>query len=113
MDQTRQNIKSTHKNHTIIPDAAHKLVPTKAQVDEHSPDGIDSPTHMCYASIITPTGQIFSDQTGKFVLPSSNGNNYIMIVYDFDSNFIFVQPFYNRTAKCLLETYKILHQRLC
>ena len=36
-----------------------------------------------------------------------------MIVYNYDSNFIFVQPFQNRTAKCILAAYTILHQRLC
>jgi hypothetical protein len=37
----------------------------------------------------------------------------MMIVYDYDSNHIFIQPFRNRTAKCLLDAYyKIIHTRL-
>jgi hypothetical protein len=75
--------------------------------------GLDSPTHACYAAIIEPTGQIFSDQTGRFIIPSSTGNNYVMIVYDYDSNFIFAQPFRNRTAPCLLAAFTALHKRLC
>jgi hypothetical protein len=60
-----------------------------------------------------PTGQIYTDQTGRFVSPSSNGNNYLMVLYDYDSNFIFAQPFPNRTAKCILAAYQVLHTRLC
>ena len=36
-----------------------------------------------------------------------------MVLYDYDSNYIFVQPFQNRTASCLLAAYKKLHQCLC
>jgi hypothetical protein len=36
-----------------------------------------------------------------------------MVLYDYDSNHIFAQPFKNRTAHCITEAYKILHQRLC
>jgi hypothetical protein len=46
-------------------------------------------------------------------MPSSNGNNYLLILYDYDSNHIFAQPFKNRTAKCLLTAYQVLHTRLC
>eukprot|EP00543_Licmophora_paradoxa_P007200 CAMPEP_0202442320 /NCGR_PEP_ID=MMETSP1360-20130828/1777_1 /ASSEMBLY_ACC=CAM_ASM_000848 /TAXON_ID=515479 /ORGANISM="Licmophora paradoxa, Strain CCMP2313" /LENGTH=61 /DNA_ID=CAMNT_0049057657 /DNA_START=43 /DNA_END=225 /DNA_ORIENTATION=+ len=59
-----------------------------------------------------PTGQIYTDQTGKFITPSSNGNQYLMILYDYDSNAILAQPMKNRTAKTILEAYKKLHARL-
>ena len=36
-----------------------------------------------------------------------------MIIYDYDSNFIFAQPFCNCTAPCLLAAYKHLHFRFC
>jgi hypothetical protein len=77
------------------------------------PEGLTTNTNMCFASIIAPTGQIYTDQTGKFILPSSTGNNYIMILCDYDSNYIFVQPFHNRTASCLLAANEKLHQSLC
>ena len=66
-----------------------------------------------HATILLPSGQIYSDQMGKFVTPSGTGNNYVMVVYDYDRNYIFVQPFRNQTSQCLLTTYTILHQRLC
>ena len=109
LDQSRKNQRSTAP--TLIPPEAPPEVPPVD--DDLCPPSSDTRTHMCFAATLAPTGQIYSDQTGRFVLPSSTGNNYIMIVYDYDSNFIFAQPFRNRTAKCILEAYKILHARLC
>jgi hypothetical protein len=39
-----------------------------------------------------PTGQIYTDQTGRFVTPSSTGHNYLLVLYDFDSNAILAEP---------------------
>ena len=110
LDQSRKNQRST------APTLRPPDLPTNATdplVNDLCPTGNASRTHACYAATIAPTGQIYSDQTGRFVIPSSTGNNYIMIIYDYDSNFIFAQPYKNRTAKCLLDAYKILHARLC
>jgi hypothetical protein len=114
LDQTRQNVRSTRVPSTIIEPELASIPTTNVLGDaDFHPECLATPTHMCFASIIAPTGQIYTDQTGKFILPSSTGNNYIMILYDYDSNYIFVQPFHNRTASCLLAAYKALHQRLC
>jgi hypothetical protein len=62
-----------------------------------------------------PMEQIFTDQTGQFVAPSSNDNQSLMILYryDYTSNLIFAQPFKTRSATNILSAFKILHQRLC
>ena len=39
--------------------------------------------------------------------------NYILVVYDFDSNAILVQAIPNRLATSILRGYKLLHARLC
>ena len=109
LDQSRKNQRSTAPTH-IPPEAPPEVPPVDYDL---CPPSSDTRTHMCFAATLAPTGQIYLDQTGRFVLPSSTGNNYIMIVYDYDSNFIFAQPFRNRTAKCILEAYKLLHARLC
>ena len=70
-------------------------------------------THHCFASIMTPTtGQIHTDQTGQFIVPSSTGNNYLLILYDNDSNSILAEPMRNRTGQCILLAYKAVHARL-
>jgi hypothetical protein len=101
MDQIRQNTRST------------KPKPPKPAPDtDANPSPIETKTPECYASIFEANGQVFSDQTGRFIIPSSSGNNYVMVLYDYDSNSIFSQPFKNRTVKCILEAYKILHAHL-
>ena len=41
----------------------------------------------------------YSDQTGKFPFRSSRGYEYVMIIYDFDSNTILARHFKTRRAK--------------
>ena len=59
------------------------------------------------------TGQIYTDQTGQFVIPSSEGNNYLLILYDYDSNAILAEPMRTRTGKSILQAYKTIHAILC
>jgi hypothetical protein len=111
MDQTRKKLRTTKPKHETSSDPA-SLSPREMRTRPNTtrPTGT---THECYVATFEPTGQIYTDQTGRFVTPSSNGNNYLMIMYDYDSNYIFAEPFRNRTAACILEAYKTLHARLC
>jgi hypothetical protein len=63
--------------------------------------------------IFEATGQIYTNQNGKFVIPSSNRNNYLMGVYDYDSNYIFAKQFKNNLAQSILAAYKTVHAKLC
>jgi hypothetical protein len=69
-------------------------------------------THLVYAKVVTITGQIYSDQTGRFPVTSSRGNKYIMVVYDYDSAAILAEPIKNRTEGELLRAYSRMHQYL-
>ena len=69
------------------------------------PNNINSPldpvgertgNFMCNV-IELPTGNTFSDQTGKFPCISSRGFKYIFVMYDYDSNSILSEPIKNRT----------------
>ena len=46
----------------------------------------------CYATVFEPTGQIYTDQTGRFVTPSTQGNKYLLLLYDYDSSVILAEP---------------------
>ena len=48
---------------------------------------------------ITPKLTTYSDQTGRFPHRSSRGNEYLMIMYDFDANAILCSPLKNQQAK--------------
>ena len=50
--------------------------------------------------------QMYSDQTGKFPIPSSNGHKYIMVAVELDGNFIDAEPVQSQKAKALTEAYQ-------
>ncbi len=78
-----------------------------------SPDlGPTVRTHCVYAKAIEITGQIYSDQTGRFPVTSSKGHKYIMIVYDYDSAAILAEPIKNRSKGELLRAYSAMHRHL-
>ncbi len=104
LDQEQQNLRSTKQPDHSAP-----------STDDHFPpaenDGMH--THACYAAMLEPTGQTYMDLTGRFVAPSSTGNNYILIVYDYDSNAILAVPLKNRKSETILAAYQVAHHRLC
>jgi hypothetical protein len=106
LNQTRKNVRST-KTTTI--DTIDNFD------DFHPPQLTDEDkqqSNYCYAATFEPTGKMYSDQTGQMVAPSSKGNNYIFIMYDYDSNAILAEPMQNRKAESLLAAYKKVHQTL-
>jgi hypothetical protein len=111
LDQSRKNQRST-KATTIAPD----LGPEELGTDrDEFPTSILSGTrsHECFVSVIEPTGKVYTDQTGKFITPSSTGNNCLLVLYDYDSNSILAQPMKSRHATTVLSAYKVLHTKLC
>ena len=59
-----------------------------------------------------PTGQIYTDQTGRFPIQSSRGYKYIMILYDHDSNAILAEPMKSRSDHEMIRAYEKLHSYL-
>ena len=56
-----------------------------------TPTPIPTRTHTIYAATLDPTqptGNSFSDLTGRFPIQSNRGANYIFVLYDYDSNAI-------------------------
>jgi hypothetical protein len=102
MDQAQKNQKSTKTaNEPADPN------------DDFSPTVQDERSHFCFAALTKITGQVYSDQTGKFTFPSSNGNNYLFILYDYDSNLIMAEPMKSRCAQDIVDAYKTVHTKLC
>ena len=102
MKQIRQGIRSTKPTIVELFD------------DTFPPDAISCTNeHRCYVAYMDYSHQTYSDQTGKLFVASSSGNQYIMVVYDFDSNYIFLAPFKTRSAEHILGAFKSIHARLC
>ena len=54
----------------------------------------------------------YTDLIGKFPYCSTRGNNYIMVVYNYDGNAILAEPVKNKQAATLLESWKIIHEKI-
>ena len=104
MDQARKNQRSTKPKSNS---------PTPADPVDLYPDQEQERTHFIYVATFEPTGQIYTDQTGRFLTPSTTGNQYVMILYDYDTNIILANPYKTKGAKDLVESCKTLHRRIC
>ena len=101
LDQERANLQSTKEKN----DKTEDYEPT---------DGIAKKTWENAAILyaFNPKEKTYSDQTGRFPHRSSRGNEYVMVMYDYDSNAILVTALKNRQAKTIADAWESLHQRL-
>ena len=99
----KQNLRST-KTTYHSPNFLHNAVtpaPTTTKRDRDT-----------YLACLPITGQVFPDQTGRFPISSASGNQYLFILYDFDSNHIFAVPIQNRTKHQLLLALQTIYGQL-
>ena len=54
----------------------------------------------------------YSDLTGRFPHRSSRGNQYVLVIYDYDSNAILAEPIKNRQAQEITKAWNVLHSKL-
>jgi hypothetical protein len=98
MDQTRKNLRST------------KTMDNSNLEEEQEPNSPQ--THQIFAAIENTdkiyTGKIYTDQTGHFPVTSSQGNKYVLVLYEYDTNAILTEALHNRTATKILRAYKKL-----
>ena len=83
--------------------------------EEPQPTPITTRTHTVYAALVDPkqpTGNSFSDLTGRFPIQSNRGANYIFVLYDNDSNAIIVRPLRNRSAQEIQRVFTTVHAYL-
>jgi hypothetical protein len=99
MHQTRQGIRSTKPRSD----------------DTQSPTIQEDRTNMVYLAIIDPkdpSGNIYTDLCGRFPILSSQGNQYIFILYDYDSNAILARAMKNRADKEMTRVFSELADTL-
>ena len=94
-DQVRQNIRSTKPTAPGTSDNEH--LPTEK-------------THEVYTAVIdtndAETRNTYSDLTGRFPHVSSAGNQYVLVMYHYDSNAILVEPLKTRTGPTIYHAHK-------
>jgi hypothetical protein len=97
INQIRQNIRSTQPS-VVEP------TPESDMVQEDK-------CKFIYA-VIMETSQIYTDLTGRFPTTSISGKNYILIMYDYDSNSFLSAPMKNRGDKDMVRDFDLLVQSL-
>jgi hypothetical protein len=57
--------------------------------DDVAPPAEDNTrTRLIYDDCHCTTGMVYTDLTGKCIVPSVSSNQYVLIVYEYDSNYI-------------------------
>ena len=102
MTNIRGGVRSTKLN------SPHHTEPPRPHLDRHM-------GHQVMATAFATSdlkGLISTDLAGRFPFQSFKGNNYVFLLYDYDSNAILVYPIKSRKAADILVGYERCYQRL-
>jgi hypothetical protein len=112
LDQERKNLQST----TRIPPSDATTAENKTQEDTFfpMPDTPNIKSFDACASIVpfVAKNTAYHDLTGRFPHQSSRGNEYLLIVYDYDSNAILHSVLKNKTGAEIKRGWTSIHERL-
>jgi hypothetical protein len=112
LDQERKNLQSTRTAQPIL---------NPISTDDDDPDNFfpapDTPnlkSFEAYAQIIpfVAKNTAYHDLTGRFPHRSARGNEYLLIVYDHDSNSILQSPLKNKTGAEIKRGWVSIHEHL-
>ena len=81
-------------------------LPTSECLVDRSPAKITQKSNLIFSSCFQATCEIYGDPTGRFVTPLISGNEYILVVYNYDSNTIHVEVFQSRQTVHIIDGYK-------
>ena len=94
----------------------------QSQVTSHLHDDPFPPhtlirSHERYTTIINPYNskhvqKAYMDSTGRFPHISSRGNQYLVVMYDFDSNAVVFEPIKTRQSKEILNAFRKCEQKI-
>jgi hypothetical protein len=101
LNQDRMNSNSTQPSSPI---------PPVNPVPDHDTSPPEPPTirsGAIYTDCQCTTGMIYTDPTGKFLTPSVSGNQYVLIVYEYDGNYIYGAHMPHRNGPSIIAAYKI------
>jgi hypothetical protein len=114
LTQIRGHRKRTPRPTTQEP-TLNKTKPLSNIEADYHPTPETEQTNLVFAAVLdyeTAQHLIHSDLTGRFPIQSSRGMNYVLVVYDYDSNAILAEPMRNRTDAKMLRAYGIILNRL-
>ena len=97
-----------------VPTVPPPPAPTDDDHDDFFPTSEDpnTPTHHIFIDGLDVTGKAFGDLLVSKNLPSSRGTQYLLVVYDYDSNHIFTESLSANTGKAIKNGYVAVIDRL-
>jgi hypothetical protein len=114
LNKVRKNKRSTKKK--LIREAekaANEAAKAAPEQDKHlfpTPD--EEETHQCFVTIEDTTSKAYSDQTGRFPIPSSSGNTQVFVLYHYDGNRIFMEAMKGKSKESMLAAYTKVYKRI-
>jgi hypothetical protein len=63
-------------------------------------------TRHLYTDCHCTIGMVYTDPTGKFLVPSASGNQYVLVIYEYNSNYIHAEPMIYRTGPSIISAYQ-------
>jgi hypothetical protein len=100
MDQKQAGIRSTKSSRASNSDSELN------HMDKHEQAPNNDKTNMVFMTIVEVEGQLFTDQTGRLPVTSNQGNNYIVVFYAVDPNYIKSYPIKSRHRSEILRAYE-------
>ena len=76
------------------------------------PAPIEQRTTNFYFACQEATGKIYTEPTGRFLVPATKGNEYILCGYDYDSNRVFAEPMKSRKNSCQIKAVTTIIRKL-
>ncbi|KAL7475966.1 LOW QUALITY PROTEIN: hypothetical protein ACHAW6_001856 [Cyclotella cf. meneghiniana] len=74
---------------------------------------LNDKTNMMFMTMVDIQGQLFTDQTGRFLITSNRGNNYIVIFYTVDANHIKSYTIKSCQLNSFVLTMMCMHTSAC
>jgi hypothetical protein len=115
-DQEAQHLRSTkgRASPIVLDTTDDDDIAPSPDTDDNANPSMPKPHHIC--SMLFSNQEIlksYSDQTGKFPVPSSRGNHYIFILYHQATNSIHTVALPNRKAASIRDAWESVYKRLC
>ena len=92
-----------------------KIKSTKQQGPRRQENPLMTPlaqhTNTVFTKIIVHKRKIDTDLTGKFPVTSNRGNNYLFVLYEYDSNIIFIRPMKSISDIKFIWVFKELYEQ--
>ena len=90
---------------------------TKDEVPDFFPNKISSKVNEVYSTIISSNmiknqNKSYCDLTGRFPHKSTRGNQYLFVLYDYDSNAILFEPLKTRQAHEITKAFNKIYTKL-